>query len=138
MGVVKEMVRIPTLDTPETETSRYAEAGAETVVAVPRDETVIFVRKRLTLEEILPHLKGLDFVLLEGFDSEKALPRIAAAKTAAEAVDFCGKSTIAISGVIVESEEEVAKAVGLKPPLLSSSRDAGKIADIIENRSISI
>jgi molybdopterin-guanine dinucleotide biosynthesis protein B len=35
VGTIKEMVRIPTLDTPETETDRYTAAGAETVVAVP-------------------------------------------------------------------------------------------------------
>ena len=136
VGVVKEMVRIPTLDTPETETDRYTEAGAETVVAAPRNETVIFVRKRLTLKEILPYLQGLDFVLLEGFESEKRLPKIIAAKTADEAAAFCDRSAIAISGLITESTEETAKAVGLKVSLLSGIREAEKLADIIESRSV--
>jgi molybdopterin-guanine dinucleotide biosynthesis protein B len=135
VGVVKEMVRIPTLDTPETETDRYTEAGAETVVAVPREETVIFIRKRLKLQEILPYLQGLDFALLEGFEPEKALPKIVAAKTADEASSLCDESTVAISGLIAESTQEAAKAVKLKVPLLSSTREAGKLADIIEQRA---
>jgi molybdopterin-guanine dinucleotide biosynthesis protein B len=63
VGVVKEMVRIPTLDTPGKETDRYRQAGAEMVVAVPRNETVIFLNKRLSLRDALPYVYGLDFVL---------------------------------------------------------------------------
>ena len=48
VGTIKEMVRIPTLDTPQTETDRYTQAGAEIVVAVPRQETVVFIKKRLS------------------------------------------------------------------------------------------
>jgi len=36
LGTIKEMVRIPTLDTPATETDRYAKAGAEIIAAVPK------------------------------------------------------------------------------------------------------
>ena len=36
VGTIKEMVRVPTLDTPATETDRYTRAGAEVIVAVPR------------------------------------------------------------------------------------------------------
>ena len=49
VGTIKEMVRIPTLDTPATETDRYTLAGAEVVVAVPRDETVVFIKKQLSI-----------------------------------------------------------------------------------------
>ena len=85
VGAIKEMVRIPTLDTPATETDRYSNAGAETIVAVPRDETVVFIKRRLTIKEIVPFLGGLDYVVLEGFESEEMLPKIIAAKTADEA-----------------------------------------------------
>jgi molybdopterin-guanine dinucleotide biosynthesis protein B len=53
VGAIKEMVRIPTLDTPAKETDRYSDAGAVVIVAVPRDETVVFVKKRLGIKEIL-------------------------------------------------------------------------------------
>ena len=64
VGAIKEMVRIPTLDRPATETDRYSIAGAEIIVAVPQEETVVFINKRLSVEEILPHLDGLDYIIL--------------------------------------------------------------------------
>jgi molybdopterin-guanine dinucleotide biosynthesis protein MobB len=133
IGVVKEMVRIPTLDTPETETDRYTKAGAENIVAVPRDETVIFLRKRLSVREILPYLQELDYVLLEGFESEKSLPKIIVAKTAEEAHSYSEGQVIAISGLIAESAQETTKAVALHIPVLSSLNEAEKLADIVEH-----
>ncbi len=138
VGVVKEMVRIPTLDTPETETDRYANAGAEIVAAVPRDETVIFIRKRLTLTEILPYMRDLDYLLLEGFESEKSLPKIVGARTAAEATHFLGKSAVAVSGPIAESHDETSKLTNTKVPLLHSVRQADKLADVVEHCSVSL
>jgi molybdopterin-guanine dinucleotide biosynthesis adapter protein len=135
VGTVKEMVRIPTLDTPETETDRYTAAGAETVVAVPREETVIFLKKRLNLREILLYLQGLDYVLLEGFETEKALPKIIAAKTAEEAASFSDGLAIAISGLIMDSKEEITKALEAQIPLLSSLSQADKLADIVEQKA---
>jgi molybdopterin-guanine dinucleotide biosynthesis adapter protein len=138
VGTVKEMVRIPTLDTPATETDRYTAAGAEVVVAVPRDETVIFIKKRLSLKEIVPYLAELDYVLLEGFKSEKTLPKIVAAKTAQDATSFSDGQAIAISGIIMESKEELSKASGMQIPSLSSLRQAEQLADIVEKRALTI
>jgi molybdopterin-guanine dinucleotide biosynthesis protein MobB len=98
------------LDTPQTETDRYTKAGAEIIVAVPREETVVFVKKRLTLKEILPYCGSLDYVLVEGFESEKTLPKIVAAKTANEAQIYLDNSTFAISGIITTSENKKQKA----------------------------
>ena len=106
VGAIKEMVRIPTLDTPATETDKYRQAGAEIVVAVPRSETVVFIDRRMSLKEIAPFLQGLDFVILEGFETEKTLPKIIAAKTAEEAASFNDGSAIAVSGLILESADE--------------------------------
>jgi molybdopterin-guanine dinucleotide biosynthesis protein B len=135
VGAIKEMVRIPTLDTPETETDRYTSAGMEAVVAAPLKETVIFLKRRLSLNEILQYLQGLDYILLEGFETEKTLPKIVAAKTVQEASEFSDGLAIAISGIITESEEETAKATALKISLLSSIREAEKLADIVEQKA---
>jgi molybdopterin-guanine dinucleotide biosynthesis protein B len=138
VGTIKEMVRIPTLDTPETETDRYAEAGAEIVVAVPRDETVIFLKERLSIKKTLPYLQGLDYVLLEGFESEKALPKVIAAKTVQEAKSFSDGLALAISGLIVESREETEKAAEMQIPLLSCINQAQELADIVEQKALRI
>jgi molybdopterin-guanine dinucleotide biosynthesis protein B len=136
VGTIKEMVRIPTLDTPATETDRYTNAGAEIIAAIPRNETVIFIKKRLSLKEVLPFFKDLDYVLLEGFESEKTLPKIIAAKTAEEAKEYLGDLTVAISGLIMESEEEIRKAAEFKVPMLKSPVQAGEIADLVERKTI--
>ncbi len=138
VGTIKEMVRIPTLDTEGTETDRYAAAGAETIVAVPREETVIFLKRRLSLAEILPYVSNLDFVLLEGFESEKTLPKIVAAKTAQEAADFCDGSTVAISGLIAESQEETDKAVTFHVPVLNCLSQANALAEIVDEKAVDV
>jgi molybdopterin-guanine dinucleotide biosynthesis adapter protein len=135
VGTIKEMVRIPTLDTPQTETDRYRQAGAQTVAAVPRNETVIFIAKRLTVKEILPHLKDLDYVLLEGFESEGWLPKIVAAKTAEEAQGYFDGSEVAVSGLITDSASEVQLLKG-KIPILSSIRETKKLADVVETKAL--
>jgi molybdopterin-guanine dinucleotide biosynthesis adapter protein len=136
VGAVKEMVRIPTLDTPATETDRYKNAGAEIIVAVPRSETVIFIDKRLSVGEILPHLEGLDYAVLEGFDQEKALPKIIAAKTADEVKSYFDGSTVAVSGLILESKAESKKAESFGVPLFKSLTQAPKLADLVEKKAV--
>ncbi len=131
VGAIKEMVRIPTLDTPATETDRYSIAGAETIIAVPRNETVVFLKKRLTIEEISPFLKELDYVILEGFESENKIPKIIAAKTAEEAKNYFDCSTIAVSGIITESEIESNKVDATKVPIFSLT-ETKALADLVE------
>jgi molybdopterin-guanine dinucleotide biosynthesis adapter protein len=135
VGTIKEMIRVPTIDTPQKETDRYRKAGAESVVAVPRTETVLFISKRLSVKEILPHLRDLDYVLLEGFESEAWLPKIVAAKTAEEATGFFDGSVVAVSGLIADSDVEKTK---IQPyPVLSSIRETKKLADIAEAKALS-
>jgi molybdopterin-guanine dinucleotide biosynthesis protein B len=132
VGAIKEMVRIPTLDTPATETCRYSEAGAEIIVAVPQTETVVFVKRQLRLKEILPFVSGLDYVFLEGFETEKTIPKIIAAKNAEEAMNYSDGLAIAISGVIMDSKQELEKSSTLQVPMFSSLTEAKKLADIVE------
>jgi molybdopterin-guanine dinucleotide biosynthesis adapter protein len=136
VGTIKEMVRIPTLDTPATETDRYYIAGAEIIVAVPREETVVFIKRRLSIKEILPYFKELDYVVLEGFDSEKELPKIVAAKTADEAKNYFDDSVIAVSGLMTEEETETKKASELKVPLLNSLTETKELADLVEKKAV--
>ncbi len=135
VGVIKEMVRIANLDTPAKETDRYAKAGAEAVVAVPREETVVFIKKRLVIAEILPYLADVDFVVLEGFESEGQIPKIIAAKTAQDAQSYHKDVAIAVSGIIADSKEETQKFTEPKTPVLSSYREIEKLADLAEQKS---
>ncbi len=138
VGAIKEMVRIPTLDTPQTETDRIAKAGAEIIVAVPRNETVIFIKRRLGIDAILPYLIGLDYVVLEGFESEKILPKVIAAKTADEAKSYFDSSAIAVSGIITESQEETKKATSLKLPIINCLTSIMELADTVEKKALAL
>ena len=135
VGAIKEMVRILTLDTPATETDRYTSAGAEIIAAVPRNETVIFIKKRLRIMELMPFFEDFDYVILEGFESEKNLPKIIAAKTAEEAKQYLDGSSVAISGLIMCSEAEQRKAVSFKLPMFNGLRQAGELADLVEKKA---
>ncbi len=132
VGAIKEMVKIPTLDTPATETCRYSEAGAEIIVAIPRTETVIFIKKQMRLNEVLPFVSGLDYVLLEGFETERTLPKIIAAKNIEEVMNYSDGLAIAISGLITESKEELEKSSALQIPMYNSLTEARKLADVVE------
>jgi molybdopterin-guanine dinucleotide biosynthesis protein B len=131
VGVIKEMVRIPTLDTPQKETDRYRQAGAETVVAVPRTETVLFINKRLSLRDVLPYVFHLDYVLLEGFEKEKAVAKIIAAKTAEDAAEFDDGLAIAVSGPLTETPQSPKSTV----PFLSALAQPKKLADLVEQKA---
>ncbi len=136
VGAVKEMVRIPTLDTPATETDRYTKAGAEVIVALPRDETVVFIKKRLKIGEIFPLMPPLDLMVLEGFEAEMEIPKIVAAKTAQEAGSYFDGSVIAISGIIAQSEAETAKAKTLRVPILNSLTQSQELAELAEQKAV--
>jgi molybdopterin-guanine dinucleotide biosynthesis protein MobB len=136
VAVVMEMVRIQTLDAPATETDRYSEAGAEIIVAVPRQETVIFIKNRLGINEILRYLAGFDYVILEGFEHERNIKKIVAAKTAEEAKGYLDGCSIAISGLIMESEAEKREAEVFRLPLLRSREQAKELADLVEQKAL--
>jgi molybdopterin-guanine dinucleotide biosynthesis protein MobB len=136
VATIKEMVRIPTLDTPATETDRYTRAGAEVIVAVPREETVVFIKKRLAIKDILPHLADVDYAVLEGFEHERNLPKIIAAKTADEAEKYLDSYAIAISGLIMESEAEKKRAEVFQLPMLRSLTQAKELADLVQQKGI--
>ena len=138
VGAIKEMMRIPTLDTPVTETERYTEAGAEIIVAVPRNETVVFIKKRLSVKEILPYVEELDYVILEGFEREKAVPKLIVAKTADEVKSYFDSSAVGVSGLIVQSEEETKKAMCFEVPMFKSLTQAKALADLVEKKAATL
>jgi molybdopterin-guanine dinucleotide biosynthesis protein B len=128
---IKEMVRIPTLDTPQKETDRYRQAGAEAVVAVPRNETVLFLNKSLPLQDILPYVFHLDYVLLEGFETEKVVAKIIVAKTAQDAAEFDDGLAIAVSGPLTETAQSLTPGV----PFLNALTQPKKLAELVEQKA---
>ncbi len=62
------------IDKPNTDTSRYQELLSQ-VAAIDPEETVIFLKGKKNLEEIIPYW-DMDIVLIEGFKGEKTFPKI--------------------------------------------------------------
>jgi len=76
--------------------------------------------------------------LLEGFESEKNLPKIIASKTADEATEYFDGSVKAISGLIVKSNEEKAKAANFHVPILNSQTDITALADLLKKMPLNL
>ena len=140
VGTIKHMPRIQTLDSPAPahDTWKHSHAGAEIIVAVPQNETVVFVKKKQKLNDIASFLHGTDYVLLEGFSNEKVFPKIIAAKTVQEVKEYSDGLAIAVSGLIADSEEETQKATSMKVPIIKSISEAQKLADRVEQKAFNM
>jgi len=140
VATIKEMPNATEIDTPADnhDTWKHGEAGAEIVVATPLNETALFIKRKLSLNEIVPFLQNEDFVLLEGFEKEKLFAKIITAKTADEAAIYSDGLAIAISGPLTESSAEAKKASKLHLPLFNANTQAEKLADIIEQKAFTI
>jgi molybdopterin-guanine dinucleotide biosynthesis adapter protein len=140
VATIKEMPNAQTIDTPASthDTWKHTQAGADIVVASPKNETVLFINKKLCLNEIAPYLEGLDFVVLEGFEKEKTLPKIIAAKTVEEAASFSDELAIAISGIIANSKEETLKASEFKIPVYNNTTQSEALADLVEQKAFTL
>lgn len=140
VATIKEMPNIATIDTPaEThDTWKHGEAGAEIVVASPINETVLFIKRKLSLNEIAHFFQNEDFVLLEGFEKETLFAKIITAKTAEEVELYSDGLAIAISGLLTESTTETKKASELNLPLLNANTQAEQLADIVEQKAFTI
>lgn len=136
VGSVKEMPNIRWVDAPEKETWKHGEAGAEIVAGTAINETVLFIKRKLILREVAAFFTTLDYLLLEGFENEKAVAKIIAAKNAAEARTFYDGLAIAVSGIIAESREEMEKASTLGVPILNCRWEIEKLADLVEQKAL--
>jgi len=136
VGSAKELPNISWVDTPEKETWEHGEAGAEIVAGAAINGTVLFIKRKLSLDELVTFFMGLDYLILEGFRNEGVMANVVAAKDAAEAREFCDELTIAISGIIAEFGEEVEKASTLGIPIFNCRMEADRLADIVEQKTL--
>lgn len=113
------------MDHPGTDTFKHAQAGAQRVTALGREETDILFSRRMDIDAILKYYKE-DFVVLEG-DSGADCPTILTAKTQEDIEKRMSSNVIAVSGVISEQMKEYR---GL--PVINCLKEVEKMADLIE------
>lgn len=135
VGSMKDMPMAHWVDLPGKDTWEHGVSGAEMVMATPLNETVCFIKKKLSLNEALHFFHAFDFVILEGFEKEKTIPKIIAAKDSEEAATFYDGLAIAISGIIAESNEEMKKTSIMNVPIFNCKTEVEKLADIIEQKT---
>lgn len=138
VGSVKDMPNVGWIDVLGKETWAHGEAGAEIVIGAPVNETVCFIKKKMSLNEISAFFSGFDFVVVEGFEHLKNVAKIIAAKDAAEATAFYDGLAIAVSGIIAGSCEESRKVSVLGVPVVNCKTEAEKLADIVEQKAFPI
>lgn len=136
VGTVKHIPqRGFTLDQPETDTWRHAQAGSETVVAISSEEVATLEKGRTdlkkdeagqypTLSKILLGLRDLDFVILEGFREAENIAKIMIARNESEAAELDDVFTIGF----------IKNGVEGKPVLNKENIQA--IADLVEEKAI--
>jgi len=140
VGSIKEMDCINKIDVFKASKGdwNHSEAGAEIVFASQLSETVLFLKKKLSLNEIIPFLGKIDYVVLEGFDKEKVFPKIIVAKTAEEVVPYLDGLAIAVSGLLAETEAEAQKASDLSIPLFNIKTQVEELADLVEEKAFTM
>jgi len=112
----------------ESDTWRYAQAGAQLVVGRGMQDTVFHWRHSQKLLEILGKVSA-DILLVEGFKDER-MPRIVCATEDAQLVKLVDAHTYCISGVISEKLQEFR---GI--PVYNFQRDLPKIIELAEQKS---
>lgn len=136
VGSARNLLSTDWIGSPDKETWKYGEAGAEIAAGVAVNETALFIKRKLSLGELISFFTGLDYLLLEGFENEGAMVKIIAARSASEAQAFHDDLTIAISGVIADLKEEVERALTLGVPIINCRMEIEKLADIVEQKSL--
>lgn len=103
VGTVKHLSK-HSMDRVGTDTWKHGEAGSEVVVAVGEEEVAVRERKgKPELREVLLSLRGLDFVILEGFKREEVV-KVMVARREGEAEELDDDFTAAFVGYGVKGK----------------------------------
>jgi len=98
VGTIKHIREEFSIDSPGKDTWRHAKAGASVVVSLAPREVAIIKKGPGKLDEIMPTLQRLDFVILEGFRESKGIVKIVVPRNAGEVSKLVDKFTIACVG----------------------------------------
>jgi molybdopterin-guanine dinucleotide biosynthesis protein B len=100
-------------------------------------ESAVFWNKSLSLESITPYLEA-DFILVEGFKTEKTFPKIVCLRGEPDDQDlFDGLAICAVRPVRQLDQSDVASVDVPGVPLLSQD-ELDKIADLVERKAFKL
>ena len=124
VGTVKH-IREPdfTMDQKGKDTWRHARAGASIVVSMAPREVATIDRRAGKLEDVVRRIRGIDFLVIEGFRELKGIPRIVVARGESELKKLDDDFTIACVGL------------GSGPKTLKRS-EATALAKLVEQKAM--
>jgi len=119
------------LDLANSDTSKYKE-GLTQVAAITPKESVIFLKNKKNLEEIIKYLEA-DIALIEGFKKEKSFPKIVCLREESEKAELFDGLQLCTAGFVSK---------GVNPKLydfnILNDEDIKKIAEIAINKSFKL
>jgi len=115
------------LNLPGKDTATLGEAAGQ-VGIISSQESAVFWKKPLSLENIIPYLEA-DIVLVEGFKTEKTYPKIACLRGAPDDADLFDGLLIAAVGPAEYAGDGVS---------LFDRNAVGEIADLVEQKAFKL
>ncbi len=126
VGTIKHVPKEDfTIDQPETDSWRHAQAGAEKIVLVSPEETTKLEKRKASLDEVLRRVDELDFVIVEGFRDSEIIPKIMVARDENEAKKLNDEFTI---GFIENGTEE--------KPVIKQREKIEELTDLVEEKAM--
>ena len=114
-----------------SDTSKY-KANLSQVAAITSEESVIFLKNKKNLEEIIKYLEA-DIILIEGFKKEKTFPKIVCLREESEKAELFDGLQLCTAGFVSK---------GIDPKLydfnILNDEDIKKIAEIVINKSFKL
>ena len=114
-----------------SDTSKY-KANLSQVAAITSEESVIFLKNKKNLEEIIKYLEA-DIILIEGFKKEKTFPKIVCLREESEKAELFDGLQLCTAGFVSK---------GVDPKLydfnILNDEDIKKIAEITINKSFKL
>lgn len=108
----------------------HREAGASRTATRSNVETTIMYQKAMSAKELIPFFDA-DYLILEGFSSEKKVPKVLCSKNLDDLEKLLDASVFVISGVI---SNEISVYQGIR--IINSHDSISELVDLVERNVI--
>jgi len=113
------------------DTWRHWKAGAEVVGLRAPNESILMIKRSVTLDELISHIQ-CDYLVLEGFRGA-ALPKVLCARDEKSVEDELQDTVFCISGV-VSAQLTVYKGI----PVINALINVAELVDLVERKSLKL
>ncbi|MEM2098138.1 MAG: molybdopterin-guanine dinucleotide biosynthesis protein B [Candidatus Bathyarchaeia archaeon] len=126
-----------TIDTPNKDTWKYAQAGAKTIIAIAQNETTTIQKTPIqnqTLTTLLKKCAENDIIIIEGLKqhtaTNKNIPKIIVTKTPEEAADALKK----YKPILAFTGPSPTTTITKKIPYIDTTKNSQQLATLVINK----